>query len=98
VATQEELERLSSKELHDRAMKVARHHLDVKFLWRLLEEIPAARAASGNLARAEEDVNPSSWAGYAPVMLIDDLFRTDEGALADALRPVYLDYLLKHES
>ena len=40
----------------------------------------------------------SSWAGYAPVMLIDDLFKTDEGALADALRPVYLDYLLKHES
>jgi hypothetical protein len=29
-------------------------------------------------------------------MLIDDLFRTDEGELADALRPVYIDYLMKH--
>jgi hypothetical protein len=98
MATRDELEALSSRELHDRAMKTARHHLDVKFLWQLLEEIPAAEAATGNLTRAEEDVNPSSWAGYAPVMLIDDLFRTDEGELADALRPVYIDYLMKHAS
>jgi hypothetical protein len=98
VATQAELEKLSSKELHDRAMAVARRRLDVKFLWDLLESLPAAEAATGNLERAEEDINPTSWAVYAPVMLIEDLFRTDEGKLADALRPFYIDYLLKHES
>jgi hypothetical protein len=97
VATREELEKLSSKELHDRAMDLARRRLDVKFLWDLLRDIPAAEAATGHLGRAEQDVTPSSWAAYAPVMLIDDLFRTDEGDLADALRPLYIDYLLKHE-
>jgi hypothetical protein len=97
VATREELEKLSSKELHDRAMHLAERRLDVKFIWDLLSEIPAAEAATGNLERAEEDVNPTSWAVYAPVMLVHDLFRTDEGKLAEALRPVYIDYLLKRE-
>jgi hypothetical protein len=97
VATRAELEKLSSKELHDRAMSLARRRLDVRFLWDLLESLPAAEAATGNLERAEEDITPTSWAAYAPVMLIEDLFRTDEGKLADALRPLYIDYLLKHE-
>ena len=97
MATRDDLEKLSSKELHDRAMHLAERRLDVKFIWDLLKEIPAAEAATGNLERAEEDVNPTSWAAYAPVMLLQDLFRTDEGKLADALRPVYIDYLLKHE-
>ena len=97
MATRDDLENLSSKELHDRAMHLAERRLDVKFIWDLLKEIPAAEAATGDLERAEEDVNPTSWAAYAPVMLIHDLFRTDEGKLADALRPVYIDYLLKHQ-
>ena len=90
------LEKLSSKELHDRAMKVARHHLDAKFIWDLLKEIPAAEAATGNMERAEQDVNPSNWAAWAPVMLVNDFFRADEGDLAEALRPVYIDYLERH--
>ncbi len=97
MATRDDLENLSSKELHDRAMRLTERRLDVRFIWDLLKEIPAAEAATGNLERAEEDVNPTSWAAYAPVMLLQDLFRTDEGKLADALRPVYIDYLLKHE-
>ena len=97
MATREELERLSSKELHDRAMRLAERRLDIKFIWDLLRELPVAEAATGNLERAEEDINPTSWAAYAPVMLVHDLFRTDEGRLADSLRPVYVDYLLKHE-
>lgn len=93
----DELEKLSSKQLHDRAIRLAERRLDVRFVWDLLKQIPAAEAATGNLERAEEDVNPTSWAAWAPVMLVDDLFRTDEGALADALRPFYIDYLVKHE-
>jgi hypothetical protein len=41
----EDLENLSSKELHDRAVERAARHLDVGFLWRLLRAIPAARLA-----------------------------------------------------
>ena len=56
MATRDELDRLSSRELHDRAVRRALHHLDVEFLWELLRAIPAA----------------------------------------EALRPLYLDYLVKH--
>ena len=51
VATREELENLSSKELHDRAFDVAKHHVDVGFFWRLLQALPAAEAASAKTKR-----------------------------------------------
>ena len=41
MATREELEKLSSKELHDRAVRLAEHRLDLAFLWRLVKAIPA---------------------------------------------------------
>ena len=34
---------LSTEELHDRAIRRAERHLDVKFLWELIEQIPSAR-------------------------------------------------------
>jgi hypothetical protein len=91
VATREELERLSSKELHDRAIRLAEHRLDVGFLWRLLKTIPVAEASAGNLREAEADVAVSDL-----VPLVHDFVHSDEGKLADALRPMYLDYLEKH--
>ena len=36
----DELEALSTEELHDRAVKRAERHLDVKFFWSLLQAIP----------------------------------------------------------
>jgi hypothetical protein len=36
----EDLESLSTQELHDRAVHRAEKHLDVKFLWSLLQAIP----------------------------------------------------------
>ena len=85
-----ELEKLSSVELHDRAMALARRRLDVGILWRLIEAIPAAQAAAGNLDEAEADILSLS-------SLINDFMETDEaGELADALRPFYIDYLLEH--
>jgi hypothetical protein len=50
------LERLSSSELHDLAVRYARRHLDVGFFWRLLELLPAAEAGAGDLDEAEADV------------------------------------------
>jgi hypothetical protein len=83
-----ELEKLSSKELHDRAMRHAITHLDVAWLWSLVKTIPAAEAAAGNVGEAETDVVSLS-------ALVTDLVNADEGEEADALRPVYIDYLSK---
>ena len=84
-----ELEKLSSKELHDMAMRRAITHLDIGWLWSLVKTIPAAEAAAGNLGEAETDVVSLS-------ALLSDLVNSDEGEEAEALRPFYLDYLAKH--
>ena len=83
------LDQLSSKELHDRAVKRAKHHLDVRFYWDLMKLMPAAEAAAGNLDEAENDVFHLS-------AHVDDLTDAGEGETADMLRPFYLEYLRKH--
>ena len=40
-ATREHYERLSSRELHDLAVRRARHHVDLRFFWDLMELRPA---------------------------------------------------------
>ena len=84
----EELDALSSRELHDRAVKRAEHRLDVKFFWRLLQEGTAADAAEGSLERGEEQT--AHWSRQ-----VLDILRHDDDAL-DAARPIYIDYLLRH--
>ena len=49
----DDLDQLSTHELHDRAVHRAEQHLDVKFLWSLLEMIPAAETVSGAPALSE---------------------------------------------
>jgi hypothetical protein len=90
MSRRDELEALSSKELHDRAVARATKHLDVKFLWTLMQLVPAAEAAAGEPEQADYDV--AHWSGQ-----VADTFRDDDGKLSDALRPVYLDYLAQHE-
>lgn len=87
--TRDELEALSSRELHDMAVRRALHHLDVEFFWQLLRDIPAAEASEGYDDEAGRDVTHLS-------VLLDDAVGSGEGDLAEALRPVYLDYLEKH--
>jgi hypothetical protein len=87
--TDDGLDALSSKELHDRAVKRARHHLDVKFFYNLMKTLPAAQAAAGDLDEAENDVFHLS-------AHVDDLTESGEGETAEMLRPFYLDYLRKH--
>lgn len=82
----EDLESLSSRELHDRAMKLAKQRRDFGFLWELLKKIPAAEAAIGNTDRAEFDLMHS-------LAMVEEFTHAGEGELADALRPVYIDYL-----
>ncbi len=85
-----DLEGLPSAELHDRATRLAWRRLDVGFLWELLRTIPEARAAIGDEERSETDI-------LRPLALLNDFVDADRGDLADALRPLYIDYLEKHE-
>lgn len=86
-----DLDALSTKELHDRAMNLARERRDVGFAWELLRSIPAAAAATGETDRANFDL-------LHGLARIDEFFHADEGELGEALRPVYISYLTEHAS
>ena len=83
------LDRLSAKELHDLALAHAKRHLDLRFFWELMQLLPAAEAAAGELDEAMEDVTRLS-------AHVDDLTDSGRGEIADALRPFYIDYLRRH--
>jgi hypothetical protein len=87
--TDDPLERLSSQELHDLAVSRARRHLDVGFYWRLMQILPAAEAAAGQLDEAAADVMKLS-------AHIDDVTDSGRGEVADLLRPFYIEYLREH--
>jgi hypothetical protein len=89
--TRDELDALSSRELHNLAVRRALHHVDVEFLWQLLRAIPAAEASEGHTSEAGRDVTHLS-------VLIDDAIDAGDGDVAGALRPLYLDYLIKHSA
>jgi hypothetical protein len=85
----DDLDRLSTKELHDRAVRYAERHLDLKFFWSLLKAIPVAEAVSGDEGEADYDVQSAKG-------LIYDAVHSGDGRLGEALRPLFLDYLRKH--
>jgi hypothetical protein len=85
----DDLEQLSTRELHDRAVRRAERHVDLRFFWSLLKTIPAAEAVSGDMGEADYDLESSKG-------LIYDAVHSGDGALGEALRPVFLDYLRKH--
>jgi hypothetical protein len=89
VATREELDKLSSRELHDLAVRRALHRLDVEFFWELLRAIPEAEAVEGHDAQAGRDITHAS-------LLLADAIDSGQGDVAEGLRPLYLDYLEKH--
>lgn len=88
MSTFEALDRLTSQELHDRAFQHAKHHLNAKFFWRVLEAIPAANASQGDVSDADGEVSH-------PSLQVANAVR-DDPKLTDALRPIYIEYLLKH--
>jgi hypothetical protein len=84
-----DLETKTTKELHDLAIERATNHADVVFLWRLVKALPVAEEVAGDDERAKADI-------WRPLALINDaLYDAGEGALGEALRPMYLDYLAK---
>jgi hypothetical protein len=87
----DDLDQLSSSELHERAVHRALRHLDVGFLWELLRAIPAGEAAAGH-------PDAASWDSIKLSALISDAFESDDAGVDSTLRPLYLGYLRKHES
>ncbi|MGH2820892.1 MAG: hypothetical protein ACRDJ5_09585 [Actinomycetota bacterium] len=85
----EQLEAMTSPELHRRAVHRAVTHLDFRFLWALIKSVPAAEAAAGHLRDAEVDVMRLS-------AHIDDVLEAGHSDVADELRPLYIDYLARH--
>ncbi len=83
------LDQLPARQLHDMAVRRALHHVDVKFLWDLLRELPAGEVAAGRTDLAEADALHLS-------ELIGSALDSGDADLAESLRPFYLDYLRKH--
>ncbi|MBO2458160.1 hypothetical protein J4709_11310 [Actinomadura sp. LCR2-06] len=88
-ANADELSTLSSKQLHDQAVDLAKDRNDIAFVWELLRAIPAAVAATGQFDRAEFDL-------LHGLSLLQELTHAGQGEVANALRPFYIDYLTQH--
>ncbi len=85
----DDLERLSSQELHDRAVHHALHHLNVAFFIRLMQALPVAEAAAGQVDEATADAMTLR-------ARLDDVTDSGRGEVAELLRPLYLEYLRDH--
>jgi hypothetical protein len=95
VSDDHSLDRLSTAELHELAVRRARRHLDIRFFWRLMEVLPVAEAGAGELREAEADVGAESDVATIAAHL-DDITDAGQGDVAELLRPFYLDYLKRH--
>lgn len=87
-----ELDVLSTKELRERAFKLARERNDVGFFWEVLQHLPHADDA--------ESLDPSLGAVGASIEDLVALWREFEGeALSETeplLRAAFIDYLCRH--
>jgi hypothetical protein len=84
------LDERSSKELHDLSVRYALRHLDIPFFVRLMQALPVAEAAVGDVHEAEADAMTLR-------AHIDDVTDSGQGEVAELLRPLYLDYLREHD-
>ena len=79
---------MTSRDLHERAVAMAKAEGDLDWLWHLLRSIPAAEGEVGDLDDSGMDI-------ASTVSAINGYTRTDRD-LPGALRPQYVDYLLEH--
>jgi hypothetical protein len=87
MASFEELNALSSKELHDRAVDHAKKHHDIAFFWDMAKVLPAAEAAVGNEDQSTADI-------FKIGSLFRDFFEAEDGDdHIEALRPFFIEYL-----
>jgi len=88
VITREDLETMTSLDLHDRAIGAAKVEGDLDWLWHLLRSIPAAEGEVGDLEESGMDK-------ASTVAAINGYIRADRD-LPETLRSQYVDYLLEH--
>ena len=88
MITREDLETMSSRDLHDRAIGMAKAEGDLDWLWHLLRSIPAAEGEVGDLEDSGMDM-------VSTVSAINSYARADRD-LPGTLRSRYVDYLLEH--
>jgi len=88
VITREDLETMTSRDLHDRAIGTAKAEDDLDWLWHLLRSIPRAEDEVGDLEDSGMDM-------LRTVSAINGYARADRD-LPDTLRLEYVDYLLEH--
>lgn len=88
MTDQDGLDALTSKQLHDLAVRRARRHLDARFFYDLMKTLPVAEAAAGD---EEWELDVMRLSAH-----VDDVTESGEGEVADLMRPFYLEYLRKH--
>ncbi|MFL5738394.1 MAG: hypothetical protein ACJ76P_13850 [Actinomycetota bacterium] len=89
MITNDDLETLTSSQLHDRAIDLAKAGGDVDWLWHLLGSIPAAEGQLGELDESGLD-------GAGLISAINGFIRADRSA-DEILRPQYVAYLLEQQ-
>jgi hypothetical protein len=89
MADDDGLDRLSSEQLHDLAVRRARRHLDARFFYRLVKLLPVAEAGAGQYEKSEDDIMRLS-------AHVDDVADSGKGEVGELLRPFYLEYLREH--
>jgi hypothetical protein len=81
----EQLDQLSTRELHHRAVSTAEHRHDLKFFYQLVEYFPMAEVVAS--ADRDEEQAAHQIAGKLRELV------PGGGRLDEALRPIYIDYL-----
>jgi hypothetical protein len=89
MAEDDGLDALSSKQLHDLAVKRARRHFDAKFFYRLMKLLPVAESAAGNYEKSDDDMLRIS-------AHFDDITDSGQGEVGELMRPYYIEYLREH--
>jgi hypothetical protein len=88
MTTRADLESLSSRQLREQALQLAKTDRDIDWLWSLLGSIPATEGQLGDLEGSGLDI-------VSLISGINGYIRTDR-SLDDTLRPSNVDYLLEH--
>ena len=89
MTTENPLEALSSEQLHDHAVKRAKHHQDAKFFYTMIKLLPVAESAAGQYEKSDDDILRLS-------AHFNDISDSGKGEVGDLMRPYYLEYLRKH--
>jgi hypothetical protein len=94
--TLDELDALSTEELKDRALALARQRRDVRFLWDVLEHLPQ----SGEFAQEDGATTGVVTTVNDVLAVVEQVFGhqlADLGALEPLLRARFVDYLTTHD-